>query len=109
MKIKRVPFCSIKAFCKSLNESIVESIGSVAELHARPLRNASPQVYENELHIDWNGPKMSQDKPLIERALDRHFGSRKQWHFKVGETKYVTSNVVDRQIKEASRLSFMEK
>lgn len=100
---------ALKLLCKSPNESVVECIGSVAELHAKPQRNANYRVYETELHIDWNGPNLTKARPLIERALDRHFGSRKKWHFKTGNSKYFTSKVVDRKMKESSRLSFMEK
>ena len=40
-------------------------------------------------------------------SLDRKFGSRKQWNFKSGETKFFSSKVVDRKRAEVSRLAFM--
>ena len=35
------------------------------------------------------------------------FGSRKQWNFKSGETKFFSSKVVDRKRAEVWRLAFM--
>ena len=48
-------FLTLALICKSPNESVVECIGSVVELHAKLQRNANYCVYETELHIDWNG------------------------------------------------------
>ena len=59
------------------------------------------------MHIDWNGPVLSRADSLLEMSLDRKFGSRKQWNFKSGESKFYTSKVVDRKKAETSRLSFL--
>ena len=59
------------------------------------------------MHIDWNGPVVSRANTLLEISLDRKFGSRKQWNFKRGDTKFYTSKVVDRKKEEISRLSFL--
>ena len=81
----------LKMFCKTPNESVVECIGSIAEL-------------------DWNGPIIHKAQSFLEKSLDRHFGSRKKWRFHTGSTstKFGVSKVVDRIHNEPSRLSFME-
>ena len=99
---------ALKILCKTPNESIVEFIGSIAELHTIPQRNNHFKSFESELHVDWNGPNLPKAGPFLEKALDRHFGSRKQWRFKTGSSKIFTSKVVDRINRESSRLTFME-
>ena len=100
---------ALKLLCKTPNEAVVESIGSVLQLHMKPQRNARQTNFEHELHIDWNGPVVARADDLIAKAIDRHFGSRKKWNLKSGESKFFTSKVVDRQKVEKSRLSFMNK
>ena len=100
---------ALKLLCKTPNEAIVESIGSVLLLHMKPQRNARQVTFEHELHIDWNGPVVSRADEILAKSLDRHFGSRKKWNFKSGESKFFSSNVIDRQKVEKSRLSFMNK
>lgn len=99
---------ALKIFCKTPNESVIESMGSVAELHTQPQRNCDFKVYETELMIDWNGPNVTKAHSFVEKALDRHFGSRKQWRFKTGSSKFLISKVVDRVKSTPSRLSFLE-
>ena len=70
-------------------------------------RNAQQDAFDAEKHIDWNGPVVSRANTLLEISLDRKFGSRKQWNFKSGDTKFYTSKVVDRKKEEISRLSFL--
>ena len=100
---------ALKLLCKTPNEAIVESIGSVLLLHMKPQRNARQVTFEHELHIDWNGPVVSRADEILAKSLDRHFGSRKKWNFKSGESKFFSSKVIDRQKVEKSRLSFMNK
>ena len=99
---------ALKVFCKTPNESVVESIGSIAELHTQPQRNCNFKKFETELIVDWNGPKPSKAQDFIRRALDRHFGGRKNWRFRTGSSKYFVSKVVDRVNSEPSRLTFLE-
>ena len=99
---------ALKLLCKIPNESVVESIGSVAELHTKPNRNCSFGRFETELMIDWNGPNLSKAEPIIIKALDRYFGSRKKWHFRTGSNKHFVSKVVDGINKKPSRLCFLE-
>ena len=100
---------ALKLLCKTPNEAVVESIGSVLQKHMKSERNAKQTTFENELNIDWNGPVVSQADHLFSRSLDRKFGSRKKWRFKSGNSKFYTSEVVDRKKGETSRLSFLNK
>ena len=75
--------------------------------HMKGERNAQQDAFDAEMHIDWNGPVVSRANTLLEISLDRKFGSRKQWNFKRGDTKFYTSKVVDRKKEEISRLSFL--
>ena len=99
---------ALKIFCKTPNESVIECIGSVAELHTQPQRNCNFKKFETELMVDWNCPNLAKAKLFIEKSLDRHFGSRKKWNFKTGSSKFFISQVVDRINSQPSRLSFME-
>ena len=38
------------------NGNVIESIGSVAELHTKPQMNCNFKRFETELMLDWNGP-----------------------------------------------------
>ena len=105
---ERILGFALKVFCKSPNESVIECIGSVTELHTKPQRKCNFKRFETEIFIDWNCPTLSKAKGFIERSLDRHFGSRKKWNFKTGSTKYFTSQVVDRINAKPSPLCFME-
>ena len=75
--------------------------------HMKSERNAKQSAFEAEMNIDWNGPVVSRSEKILEESLDRKFGSRKQWNFKSGETKFFSSKVVDRKRAEVSRLAFM--
>ena len=75
--------------------------------HMKSERNAKQSAFEAEMNIDWNKPVVSRSGKLHEESFDRKFGSRKQWNFKSGETKFFSSKVVDRKRAEVSRLAFM--
>ena len=99
---------ALKLSCKTPNEYIVESMGSIVERHAAPQRNTRFYKYKNEVMRDWNGPTLAKSKPLIARVLDRKYGARKNWHFKTGSNKFAISKVLDRKLWESSALSFLE-
>ena len=84
-------------------------MGSMLQKHMKPERNATQSVYEDEMHIDWNGPVISRADTLLSVSLDRKFGSRKRWNFKTGSSTFYTSKVVERKKSETSRLSFLNK
>ena len=98
---------ALKIAVKTPNEAVVESIGSILNLHSAPNRNCNQKTYHNELMIDWNGPPVSKADNIIKEALDLHFSGRKKWHFKVTSSKFAVSEVVDRKLKEPSKLSFV--
>ena len=93
---------ALKLLCKTPNEAVVESMGSMLQKHMKPERNANQSAFEGEMHIDWNGPVVSRADHLLSRSLDRKFGSRKRWHFKSGSSRFYTSDVVDRKRSETS-------
>jgi hypothetical protein len=43
---------ALKVFCKTPNESVIESIGSVAELHTKSQRNCNFMNFKTELMLD---------------------------------------------------------
>ena len=96
---------ALKVFCKTPNESVIESIGSVAELHTKPQRNCNFKKFETELMLDWNGPNVKKSQSFVEKSMDRYFGSRRNWRFKSGSSKFFVSKVVERITTEPSRLS----
>ena len=98
---------ALKLLCKTPNEAVVESLGSLLQKHMKAERTAKQDTFDIELHIDWNGPVISKADRLLERSLDRKFGSRKHLNFKVGDSKFYTSKVVDKKKAETSPLSFL--
>ena len=50
---------ALKLLCKTPNEAVVESLGSVLQKHMKPERPAKQSSFDNELQIDWNGPVIS--------------------------------------------------
>ena len=100
---------ALKLLCKTPNEAVVESMGSMLQKHMKPERNAAQSAFEGEMHIDWNGPVLSRADHHLSSSLDRKFGSRKLWHFKTGSSKYYASEVVERKKSDISRLSFLNK
>ena len=68
---------ALKIAVKTPNEAVVESIGSILNLHSAPNRNCNQKTYHNELMIDWNGPPVSKADNIIKEALDLHFSGRK--------------------------------
>jgi hypothetical protein len=60
----------------------------LAQFSERPAKQSS---FDSELQIDWNVPVISKADNLLERSLDRKFGSRKHWNIKVGNSKFYTS------------------
>ena len=86
---------ALKLLCKTPNEAVVESLGSLLQKHMKPERSAKQNTFDSELHIDWNRPVISRADSQLERSLDRKFGSRKRWNFKAGESKFFTSKVVN--------------
>ena len=66
---------------KSLNEAVVESMGSIVNLHADPQRGLDQENYAMEAMIHWNGPGSPHCENFLTAALNDHFGKGKLWHF----------------------------
>ena len=95
-------------FCKTPKESVIEFIGSLAELHTKTQRNCNFNKFETELMLDWNGPTMPNSQSFLEKVLYRHFGGRQNLRFRSESSKFFVSQVVDRVSSKPSRLSFMK-
>ena len=64
---------ALKLLCKTPNEAVVESMGSMLQKHMKPERPGKQSSFTNEMHIDWNGPVLSRAGNLLARSLDRKF------------------------------------
>ena len=95
---------ALKLLCKTPNEAVVESMGSMLQKHMKSELNANQTAFTAEMHIDWNGPVVSRADHLLSASLDRWFGSRKRWHFKTGSNTFYTSELVDRKKTEVSHI-----
>jgi hypothetical protein len=96
---------------KSMNEAVVESMGSVLDAHAVGKRGLSMEKYVAEAIIHWNGPCTGQCNGFLSRALDVHFKGE-PWHFTSQDKqqryrKFAVSEVLDRLAKEESKLPFL--
>ena len=98
---------------KSSNESVVESMGMIIDLHAAPGRHPDPEVYAIESFVHWNGPVLSRSRRMLTAALNLHFKG-KRWNFTNTHLRgdklafKQVSLVVDRVRAEKSRLPFVE-
>ena len=70
--------------------------GSLRKAHETS-KTRETKTFVSEMHIDWNGPVVSEADNVLARSLDKKFGSRKKWNFKSSNTKFYTSAVVDRK------------
>ena len=61
---------ALKLLCKTLNEAVVESMGSMLQKHMKPERNAKQTAFKTDMHIDWNGPVVSRADHLLSASLD---------------------------------------
>ena len=75
--------CALKAHV----ESVAESMGSIIDLHSDKRRGIDVTVVGEESMIHWNGPPVNKANGLLEAALDRHFGGRRNWHFITRQNK----------------------
>ena len=65
---------------KSSNESVVESMGMIIDLHSAPGRHPDPEVCAVESFIHWNGPVLSRSRRMLTAALNLHFKGNR-WNF----------------------------
>ena len=59
---------------------------------------------ENLSFISTNGPRPFASLNVVEDATNVHFKG-KPWHFVLSKSKYYTSKVVDRQIRESQGMA----
>ena len=69
---------ALKFLCKTPNEAVVESIGSVLKKHMKLQTPGKQITCVSEMHIDWNGPVVSKTDNVLARSLNRKFGSKKK-------------------------------
>jgi hypothetical protein len=67
--------------------------------------------YANEARIVWNAPLQHEADAFLKESLDDYFGDGK-WHFwsidkKRRQLVTITSKVIDRKLKETSKISFL--
>ena len=94
---------------KTTNESIVESMGCCLDRHADHKRGLSIEHYTKEAFIDWNAPVSQERHSFLVAVLNRIFESQSEWHCVTdGISNYQCSEVVDRLLRECSKLSFFE-
>ena len=92
---------------------MVESQGSIVDLHANPRRGLSQESYAMEAMVHWNGPDTVECEQFLTDSLNLHFGKGNPWHFTSCDTnsnrvqKFVQSAVIDRLKKETSKFPFV--
>ncbi len=77
----------LRCALKTHVESVAESMGSIIDMHNDKRRGLDVKVVGGEAMIHWNGPPLHAADDLLESALDRHFGGKKNWHFKTRSNK----------------------
>ena len=80
MYLTLISVCIAQLNSVSLNEAVVEGMGSIVNLHADGRRGLNAQAYVQEAFIHVNGPMIDKADGLVTEALDIHFGD-KPWHF----------------------------
>ena len=58
---------------KTMNEAVVEGMGSIVDRHAQGQRGLSQDALVMESFIEWNGPKPHLSEHVLKEALDHHF------------------------------------
>ena len=93
----------LRCALKTHVESVAESMGSIIDLHSDKRRGIDVRVVGEESMIHWNGPPINRANDLLESALDRHFGGRRNWHFITRQNK-PESTVISRLKRETVRV-----
>ncbi len=97
---------------KTVNEAVVEGMGSVVDKHADGRRGLSQERYVMESIIDWNGPESHECESFLEAALNRHFKGE-DWNFGSTDQRHgryqvsVLSSVIDRLKNVSSKCPFL--
>ncbi len=92
------------------NEAVVESEGSCIDKHATGGRHLSQEALVMESVVHWNAPAPHRADDFIRDALNHYFDGP-TWHFTTTDNRakvHTVSEVIDRLLKDDSKLSFME-
>ena len=84
----------LRCALKTHVESVGESMGSIINLHSDKRRGIDVRVVGEESMRHWNGPPVNRANDLLESALDRHFGGRRNWHFITRQNKPESSVIL---------------
>jgi hypothetical protein len=94
---------------KTSNESVVESMGNVLDRHADSKRGLAIEKFTKEAFIHWNIPVSHKRREFLVACLNRRFDGNSDWHFVTnGISKFRVSEVVDRLMRDTSKLPFLE-
>ena len=77
----------LRCALKTHVESVAESMGSIIDIHSDKRKGINVTVVGEECVIHWNGPAVDKANGLLEAALDRHFGGKRNWHFITRQNK----------------------
>ena len=65
-----------------------------------------------EMHIGYNGPDLAKADTMLKRAMNSYFKAHKQgkWHFTINPNRleYTVSKVVDKKMKNSSKMFFID-
>jgi hypothetical protein len=104
---------------KTMNEAVIEGQGKFMNMHGTSVRNPTHTTLVMEAMLHYQGPHPAKCEAFLIRALDLHFAKNKdttqgsKWHFlpvkgQATYTREFTSKVVERIMKETSKLPFLE-
>ena len=97
---------------KTVNEAVVEGMGSIVDKHADPKRGLSQDRYVKESIIDWNSPQTHECEGFLCAALNKHFKGE-DWNFSSSDKRHgryqvhTDSAVIDRLKKIESKKPFL--
>ena len=95
---------ALRFLTRTANECTVETqVSSISniETSSRSLKHA---MGEKLTFISTNGPHPIASLKVVEDAMNIHFKG-KPWHFVLSKSKYYTSKVVEKQIRESENMA----
>ena len=101
---KNVNEFALRFLTRTTNECTVESQVSAIESIEHSSRRLKHLMAERLSFISTNGPHPFASLKVIEDSLNKYFNG-KPWHFVLSNSKYFTSKVVDRQMRESQNMA----
>ena len=92
---------------KTINEAVVEGMCKTVHKHASSERHLGIDRFAIEAVVDWAAPTTARATPVLTAAMNKTFNG-KEWNFFAKTSGYQVSEVVDRKLKEFSKISFCE-